>query len=117
MKEIPPALMEYRQIMSEEDFLEFMVDLITTFKDVTPDHLAELKTAFADKDQEAFRRAAHSLKSSGRTFQLNRFTTLATELEELDSLEDEKAVKNTIHTLEHEAQIALDTLDGFLVGP
>jgi HPt (histidine-containing phosphotransfer) domain-containing protein len=114
MNALPPALMEYQQLMNEMDFQDFIVDLIKTFKDVTPDHLAELKTAFTEKDLEAFKRAAHSLKSSGRTFQLTPLTTLAAELEELTSLDDEKVIEERIQTFDLEVHNAIATLEGFL---
>ena len=114
MTELPPVFSEYRQLMSEEDFQVFKIDLIETFKDVTPVHIAELKAAFVEKDQGAYRRAAHSLKSSGRTFQLTRLTSLAAQLEELDCLEDEKAITNIIPAFELEVQKAINSLDALL---
>jgi HPt (histidine-containing phosphotransfer) domain-containing protein len=114
MRDLPPALMEYRQIMDEEDFRDFLIDLIMTFKDVTPHHIKELKVAFVGKDQEAFKRAAHSLKSSGRTFQLTHFTALATELEERGCLEDPQVVDNLIQSCELEFFKTIPILDGFL---
>jgi len=114
MRDLPPTLMEYRQIMDEEDFHDFLIDLVMTFKDVTHHHIAELKAAFVEKDQEAFKRVAHSLKSSGRTFQLTHFTALATELEERGCIDDPGRIEDLIQSCELEFNKAIRSLDGFL---
>ena len=50
---------------------EFVVELIDTFLTEAPLMLAELSRAFAQREAEAFRRAAHSLKSNANTFGAN----------------------------------------------
>jgi HPt (histidine-containing phosphotransfer) domain-containing protein len=47
---------------------EFAVELADTFLEEGPGLLAELGRAATAGDAEAFRRAAHSLKSNGQTF-------------------------------------------------
>ena len=59
----------------------FAVELVDTFLAEAPTMLAELRRAFAAGDADAFRRAAHSLKSNGNTFSARTFATMAKELE------------------------------------
>ena len=47
---------------------EFVDELVDTFAEDAPGLLAELRRARADADADAFRRAAHSLKSNSLTF-------------------------------------------------
>jgi HPt (histidine-containing phosphotransfer) domain-containing protein len=60
---------------------EFVTELVDTFIEEAPAMLAELRIARAKGDVERFRRAAHSLKSNGRTFGAVKLTTLAREFE------------------------------------
>ena len=60
---------------------EFVAELVDTFIEEGPRMLAELRAARAEGNAERFRRAAHSLKSNGRTFGAVKLTTLALELE------------------------------------
>ena len=106
MKHLFPALDEYRGIMRKEDFSDFIINLIETFIDVTPQHITQLKNAFQEKDNDAFKRAAHSLKSSGRTFNLTEFTTLVAELETRGCLEDSIEIQELIRHCESEFEQA-----------
>ena len=47
---------------------EFAAELVATFLDEAPGMVAELKAAAAGGDADAFRRAAHSLKSNASVF-------------------------------------------------
>ncbi len=60
---------------------EFAVELVDTFLTEAPSMLAELRRAYAAGDADAFRRAAHSLKSNGNTFGARTFATMAKTLE------------------------------------
>src|SRR5260370_27372043 len=60
---------------------EFITELVDTFIEEGPGMLAELRAARAESNAERFRRAAHSLKSNGRTFGAVRLTALALEFE------------------------------------
>jgi HPt (histidine-containing phosphotransfer) domain-containing protein len=60
---------------------EFAVELVDTFLAEAPGMLAELRRALGAGDADAFRRAAHSLKSNGNTFGARAFAALAKELE------------------------------------
>jgi HPt (histidine-containing phosphotransfer) domain-containing protein len=60
---------------------EFVVELIDTFLTEAPLMLDELSRAFAQREADAFRRAAHSLKSNANTFGAHALGTMAKELE------------------------------------
>ena len=60
---------------------EFVAQLVDTFLEEGAGMLAELRGACADGNAERFRRAAHSLKSNGRTFGAVKLTALAREFE------------------------------------
>ena len=60
---------------------DFIGELVETFFEEAPGLLAEIKRALDEGDAEAFRRAAHSLKSNGDSFGATRLAALARELE------------------------------------
>jgi HPt (histidine-containing phosphotransfer) domain-containing protein len=60
---------------------DFVGELIDTFFEEAPTMLAELRRASAAGEADAFRRAAHSLKSNANTFGALALGTLARELE------------------------------------
>jgi histidine phosphotransfer protein HptB len=62
---------------------DFIGELIDTYCDETPRLVAELEQALARADAEAFRRTAHSIKSSSASFGALPFAALARELEML----------------------------------
>ncbi len=66
---------------------EFVTELVDTFLEEAPRMLAELREAYAKRDAEAFRRAAHSLKSNSNTFGAMQLGNAARtlELEGLDA--------------------------------
>lgn len=66
--------------MSGADFIDELVD---TFLEDAPGLVKEMRSALQASDAEAFRRAAHSLKSNSATFGANRLSGLAKELEML----------------------------------
>ena len=78
---------------------DFVSDLVTTFADEeAPQMLAELRDALAAGSADAFRRAAHSLKSNAMTFGALRLGAMAKALElgglpadtaPVDALQDE----------------------------
>jgi histidine phosphotransfer protein HptB len=59
----------------------FVAELIDTFGEDARELIATLRRALADTDLDAFRRAAHSLKSNGETLGATALATLARELE------------------------------------
>jgi len=62
---------------------DFVDELVETYLDDAPKLLGELKSSMEAQDVEAFRRAAHSLKSSSATFGARGLSEMARELEML----------------------------------
>lgn len=60
---------------------DFIGELLQAYYDETPQMLANLQQALVKKDHEAFRLAAHSIKSTSNSFGALQFGTLAKELE------------------------------------
>ena len=60
---------------------DFVRELVDTFLHEAPGMLDELRDAYAKRDAERFRRAAHSLKSNANTFGALTLGRLARELE------------------------------------
>jgi len=60
---------------------EFVVELVDTFLTEAPLLLDELSRSFAQREADAFRRSAHSLKSNANTFGAHALGTMAKELE------------------------------------
>ncbi len=60
---------------------DFVAELVGTFLEEAPIMLAELRRAHAGPNADAFRRAAHSLKSNAHTFGATRLASLARALE------------------------------------
>ena len=60
---------------------EFVNELVGTFLEEAPVMLAELRSAQTSGTADAFRRAAHSLKSNSHTFGATRLGELARDLE------------------------------------
>jgi HPt (histidine-containing phosphotransfer) domain-containing protein len=60
---------------------DFIDELVATFFEEAPELLAAMRQALGQGDAEAFRRAAHSLKSNGESFGATRLAGLARELE------------------------------------
>ena len=59
----------------------FVAELVDTFLEEAPTLLATLRAAYARHDAEAFRRAAHSLKSNSQTFGAAALGAMARTLE------------------------------------
>ena len=60
---------------------DFMVELVDTYLQDSPEMLAQMRQALDAQDAESFRRAAHSLKSNSANFGAMQLSTLARDLE------------------------------------
>ena len=69
--------------LKEATGADFIVELVDTFLEDAPRLMNELRSSLQAHDAEAFRRAAHSLKSNSATFGAGRLSGLARELEML----------------------------------
>jgi HPt (histidine-containing phosphotransfer) domain-containing protein len=88
---------------------DFIVELIDTFLDDTPSQLEQLRTALAAQDAEAFRRAAHTIKSNAATFGANQLAALARELEMMGR-ENNLEAGNQLQALEEAAEQVMNEL-------
>ena len=61
--------------------VEFLDELVDEYLDDSPHQFALMRQALSDGDCEAFRRAAHSLKSNSVTFGAMTLSTMCRELE------------------------------------
>ena len=75
---IDPAVFAELQATAGADFVR---ELIDTFLEEAPPMLAELSDALGAGRAEAFRRAAHSLKSNASTFGAATLAAMARDLE------------------------------------
>jgi histidine phosphotransfer protein HptB len=85
---------------------DFATELVDTFASEAPQLLAELRAAQAAGAADAFRRAAHALKSNGNVFGASRFAEAARTLE-LGGLD---AARGGLDTLTQEFEHALAEL-------
>jgi HPt (histidine-containing phosphotransfer) domain-containing protein len=60
---------------------DFITELVQTYFDETPQLFSKLQDALAIRDCDAFRRAAHSIKSTSNSFGALELGMLAKELE------------------------------------
>jgi len=89
---------------------DFVGELIDTFVEESRGTFADMERALAAGDAELFRRAAHSLKSSARTFGALRLGDLAMELEHLGRANDLGAVSDRLGLAEAECAQATTEL-------
>ena len=80
MPVIDKATFDELKEMSGADFIN---ELIDTFLEDSPKLIEEIRISLATNNADAFRRAAHSLKSNAATFGAGQLAELAKELERL----------------------------------
>ena len=106
------ALESYKGIMGDE-YEDFVIDIIDTFIESSPETMAELQIAFNQNDSETLRRAAHSLKSNGKTFGAIKFSRMAFELEQIGKSGDLACVTNELDNLNCEYQQIISELKNY----
>jgi HPt (histidine-containing phosphotransfer) domain-containing protein len=89
---------------------EFVGELVDTFIEEAPQMLAELRAALAAGQAEAFRRAAHSLKSNSLTFGALALGAMARELELQGIGADAAATQQRVDALDAQLQRATAVL-------
>ncbi len=89
--------------MTGTDFLGEMID---TFLDDAPQQIQTMQTALSAGDVDAFRRAAHSLKSNAASFGADQLAELAYELELLGRQNQLADVGTRLDILEKAYQFA-----------
>ena len=107
---IDPAIFTELQDSAGADFVSELVD---TFLEEAPGLLATLLSAREANDADAFRRAAHSLKSNGQTFGATALGSAARKLElaglDADPTRDAAAIDGLQATLD-EVALALKAI-------
>ena len=88
---------------------DFVEELIDTFMDEVPGLFQEMQQALSAGDADKFRRAAHSLKSSARTFGAMELAEKAQELEYM-ARENNLDVDDRLEVLDDMYQQAIATL-------
>ena len=91
---------------------DFINELIDTFLEDAPNMIAEIKSAYATNNVEAFRRAAHSMKSNANTFGASALAALAKELEMLGKENKLAETGNKLNLLEEAYAAVRDELKG-----
>ena len=94
--------------MSGEDFIN---ELIDTFLEDAPNMIAEIKSALESNDADAFRRAAHSMKSNAATFGADQLAELAKELEMLGKEHKLNETGDKLKSMEEAYESAKDELE------
>lgn len=88
---------------------EFINELMDTFFEDTVHLIVQMRSALAVKNSDAFRRAAHSIKSNAATFGASRLAALARELEGMGR-ENNLEIGNKLEMLEEAFQKAKSQL-------
>ena len=86
---------------------DFVAELIDTFLEEAPPMIDALRESLAGGQAEAFRRAAHSLKSNAGTFGALTLAAMARELE-LSGIEAARASGALATLADHYAQVAAE---------
>ena len=105
MTELPSALDtgtldELRDSMGGDD--EFFAELVDEFLADGPVQLESLRTALSSGDADSARRAAHTLKGTGRTFGAETLASLCQEVETAAAAGDMDAGLARIDGIDHE---------------
>ena len=69
------------EALKESMGADFIGELVQAYFDETPQLLSKLQDSLASQDSDAFRQAAHSIKSTSNSFGALQFGALAKELE------------------------------------
>jgi len=69
--------------LKESTGADFIGELVDTFLEDAPSLIQQMREALARRDADAFRRAAHSMKSNAATFGAMQLSLLAKELESM----------------------------------
>jgi HPt (histidine-containing phosphotransfer) domain-containing protein len=98
--------------LKEMSGAEFINELIDTFLEDAPKMMEEIKGALAADNADAFRRAAHSLKSNALTFGAEQLSALARELEMLGKENRLNETGNRLTLLEEAYESVREELKG-----
>ncbi|WP_370400359.1 Hpt domain-containing protein [Sulfitobacter sp. JB4-11] len=85
---------------------DFANELIVTFLNDAPNMFSELKDAVARQDADAYRRAAHSIKSNAQVFGANALADQARDIE-LGELSDSTTAVDRLESTFDQTAVAL----------
>lgn len=91
---------------------EFVVELVSAFLEEAPGMFNELHAALDTKDADAFRRAAHSIKSNAEIFGAHALASPARALELIEFSESTPEVQALVVQLKAEFSRASEALSG-----
>ncbi len=94
---------------------DFIAEIVSTFSEEVPELIAQLRQAFVAGDTEAFRRAAHSIKSNAATFGAMSLSSLARELEFAARENRLGEIGSRLDALEEAVQHVVEELKGLCV--
>jgi len=100
-----PTLKELEETVGAD----FVAELVAAFLEEAPGMIAELRTTLDDGEADAFRRAAHSLKTNANTFGAQVLGAQALTLEQ-EGLPDSTAAIDTLESLYVETATALQAI-------
>ena len=100
-----PTLNELQETVGAE----FVAELVGTFLEEAPGMIAELRATREKGEAEAFRRAAHSLKTNANTFGAQALGAQALALEQ-GGLPDDAVAVDALESLYQETATALQAL-------
>jgi HPt (histidine-containing phosphotransfer) domain-containing protein len=93
---------------------DFIGELVRTYLEDAPNLIAAMKSALKANDTEAFRRAAHTLKSNSATFGAGGLSELARELEMLGREGKLKDAASRLKAVEEASKVASAELKGMV---
>ena len=82
MEAINFAVLDAFREMMGDDGLDTVLELVNLYREDSPEQMRTMREAFAQSDVEAFRRAAHTLKSSSASVGAESLQALCQQLEE-----------------------------------
>ena len=90
---------------------EFLVELLDTYFEDSPQQFAAMHKALTDQDSEGLRRAAHSLKSNSANFGAMELSQKAKDLEELGRIGNLDQAGELLAGAENEYEKVKSTLE------
>jgi len=98
---MPEALIDLNTYNNLKELMgdDYIGVLVEAFFEETPRLLEDLRQALKERNAEAFRRTAHSIKSSGLNFGASSFAALAKELELMGKAADFNSAQEKVERL------------------
>jgi HPt (histidine-containing phosphotransfer) domain-containing protein len=101
------------KVMMGDDYIG---ELIDAYFEETPQLIGQIERAYGSGDADAFRRAAHSLKSSSASFGAIQFSARAKELEMIGKEGSLAGVSDKVASLKEDYCAVHDTLEALRDG-